>query len=145
MRQNRIKQNTKNIKQQEHVNKSPLQVPLRCLAPCLILQSTSFFKDPNKYDKVGLSKCWKDDSTNIVIESLLAQLNTISDWRKEKIDSALKSFADQNKLGMGKITMPIRMAISGSLSGPSVIEILALIGKEVTIHRLKKALEKLPI
>ena len=46
---------------------------------------------------------------------------------------------------MGKITMPIRMAILGSLSGPSVIEILALIGKEVTIHRLNKALEKLPI
>ena len=46
---------------------------------------------------------------------------------------------------MGKITMPIRMAGLGSLSGPSVIEILALIGKETTIHRLHKALEKLPI
>ena len=110
-----------------------------------ILQSASFFNDPSKYDKVGLSKCWKDDSTNIIIKSLLAQLNTIDDWRKEEIDSTLKSFADQNKLGMGKITMPIRMAILGSLSGPSVIEILALIGKEVTIHRLNKALEKLPI
>ncbi len=46
---------------------------------------------------------------------------------------------------MGKITMLIRMAILGSLSGPSVIEILALIGKKTTIHRLNKALEKLPI
>ena len=110
-----------------------------------IVQSESFFKDPKKYNKVGLSKCWKDDSTNIIVESLLARINTIDDWRKEEIDKALKLFADQNQLAMGKITMPIRMAVLGSLSGPSVIEILALIGKKTTIHRLNKALEKLPI
>ena len=73
------------------------------------------------------------------------RINSIDDWRKEEIDKALKLFADQNQLAMGKITMPIRMAVLGSLSGPSVIEILALIGKETTIHRLNKALEKLPI
>ena len=110
-----------------------------------IVQSESFFKDPKKYNKVGLSKCWKDDSTNTIVESLLAQIDTIDDWRKEEIDKALKLFADQNQLAMGKITMPIRMAVLGSLSGPSVIEILALIGKKTTIHRLHKALEKLPI
>ena len=110
-----------------------------------IVQSESFFKDPKKYNKVGLSKCWKDDSTNMIVESLLTRINTIDDWRKEEIDKALKLFADQNQLAMGKITMPIRMAVLGSLSGPSVIEILALIGKKTTIHRLNKALEKLPI
>jgi len=60
-------------------------------------------------------------------------------------DKVLKSFVDQNKLTMGKITMPIRMAILGSLSGPSVIEILVLLGKKTTIQRLNRALEKLPI
>ena len=110
-----------------------------------IVQSESFFIDPKKYDKAGLSKCWKDDSTNIIVESLLTRINSIDDWRKEEIDKALKLFADQNQLAMGKITMPIRMAVLGSLSGPSVIEILALIGKKTTIHRLNKALEKLPI
>ena len=81
----------------------------------------------------------------MILESLLARINTIDDWRKEEIDKAFKLFADQNQLAMGKITMPIRMAVLGSLSGPSVIEILALIGKKTTIHRLNKALEKLPI
>ena len=39
-----------------------------------ILQSASFFNDPNKYDKVGLSKCWKDDSTNIIIKSFFSTI-----------------------------------------------------------------------
>ena len=79
------------------------------------------------------------------MESLLQHLNIIADWRKEELDKVLKSFVDQNKLTMGKITMPIRMAILGSLSGPSVIEILVLLGKKTTIQRLNRALEKLPI
>ena len=45
-----------------------------------IVQSESFFKDPKKYNKVGLSKCWKDDSTNIIVESLLDRINSIDDW-----------------------------------------------------------------
>ena len=110
-----------------------------------IIQSKSFFEEPDEYDKIGLSKCWKDDTANKVVESLLQHLNIIADWRKEELDKVLKSFADQNKITMGKITMPIRMAILGSLSGPSVIEILVLLGKKTTIQRLNRALEKLPI
>ena len=79
------------------------------------------------------------------METLLQHLKIIADWRKEELDKVLKSFVDQNKLTMGKITMPIRMAILGSLSGPSVIEILVLLGKKTTIQRLNRALEKLPI
>jgi len=109
-----------------------------------IIQSIPFFEDPDIYDKVGLSKCWKDESVNKTIQSLLIELNTITDWRKEEINKIIKSFIEQNQLSMGKITMPIRIAVFGSLSGPSVIEILDLLGKKVCMERLNRALDKLP-
>ena len=91
-----------------------------------------------------MSKCWKDESVNKTIQSLLIELNTITDWRKEEINKIIKSFIEQNQLSMGKITMPIRIAVFGSLSGPSVIEILDLLGKKVCMKRLNRALDKLP-
>jgi len=109
-----------------------------------IIQSIPFFEDPDIYDKVGLSKCWKDESVNKTIQSLLIELNTITDWRKEEINKIIKSFIEKNQLSMGKITMPIRIAVFGSLSGPSVIEILDLLGKKVSMERLNRALDKLP-
>jgi len=109
-----------------------------------IIQSIPFFEDPDIYDKVGLSKCWKDESVNKTIQSLLIELNTITDWRKEEINKIIKSFIEKNQLSMGKITMPIRIAVFGSLSGPSVIEILDLLGKKVCMKRLNRALDKLP-
>ena len=109
-----------------------------------VIQSRPFFEDPDKYDKVGLGKCWKDESVNKTIQSLLIELDTITDWRKEEINKIIKSFVEQNQLSMGKITMPIRIAVFGSLSGPSVIEILNLLGKKVCMERLNRALDKLP-
>ena len=109
-----------------------------------VIQSRPFFEDPDNYDKVGLSKCWKDESVNKTIQSLLIELDTITDWRKEEINKIIKSFVEQNQLSMGKITMPIRIAVFGSLSGPSVIEILDLLGKKVCMERLNRALDKLP-
>ena len=109
-----------------------------------IIQSIPFFEDPDKYDKVGLSKCWKDESVNKTIQSLLLQLDTITDWKSEEINKIIKSFVEQNQLSMGKITMPIRIAVFGSLSGPSVIEILDLLGKKVCMKRLNRALDILP-
>ena len=91
-----------------------------------------------------MSKCWKDESVNKTIQSLLIELDTITDWRKEEINKIIKSFVEQNQLSMGKITMPIRIAVFGSLSGPSVIEILDLLGKKVCMERLNRALDKLP-
>ena len=109
-----------------------------------VIQSRPFFEDPDNYDKVGLSKCWKDESVNKTIQSLLIELDTITDWRKEEINKIIKSFVEQNQLSIGKITMPIRIAVFGSLSGPSVIEILDLLGKKVCMERLNRALDKLP-
>ena len=109
-----------------------------------VIQSRPFFEDPDNYDKVGLSKCWKDESVNKTIQSLLIELDTITDWRKEEINKIIKSFVEKNQMSMGKITMPIRIAVFGSLSGPSVIEILNLLGKKVCMERLNRALDKLP-
>ena len=91
-----------------------------------------------------MSKCWKDESVNKTIQSLLLQLDTITDWKSEEINKIIKSFVEQNQLSMGKITMPIRIAVFGSLSGPSVIEILDLLGKKVCMERLNRALDILP-
>ena len=109
-----------------------------------VIQSRPFFEDPDNYDKVGLSKCWKDESVNKTIQSLLIELDTITDWRNEEINKIIKSFVEQNQLSMGKITMPIRIAVFGSLSGPSVIEILYLLGKKICMERINRALDKLP-
>ncbi|MDC0234908.1 hypothetical protein OAK09_01010 [Candidatus Marinimicrobia bacterium] len=109
-----------------------------------INQSEYFFHDPVSYDKAGLKKWWKDDSANERVSTFLQYCEKISNWRKEDLEIAFKSFAELNECGLGKIIMPIRMAVCGTHNGPSIFEILELLGQDKTIHRIETALDKLP-
>ena len=42
---------------------------------------------------------------------------------------------------MGKVMMPLRLALVGELKGPVVPDIMNIIGKEKTIERIKKLIE----
>ena len=117
-----------------------LKVRAKSLAE-FINQSEYFFHDPVSYDKSGLKKWWKDDSANERVSTFLQYCEEISNWRKEDLEIAFKSFAELNECGLGKIIMPIRMAVCGTHNGPSIFEILELLGRDKTIHRIETALE----
>jgi glutamyl-tRNA synthetase len=44
-------------------------------------------------------------------------------------------------LKLGKIAQPVRVALSGRAASPGIFEITAIIGKEKTLRRLRRAIE----
>ena len=59
----------------------------------------------------------------------------------EKAEEAVKNYIQTNELNMGQILNSFRLTIVGSASGPSLFEIISLIGKEETIARIQKGLD----
>jgi len=110
-----------------------------------VQQSAYFFNDPESYDERGFKKGWKDESVNQTITQFLGQLIETPHWRKEDVEKEFRVFAESNELGLGKIIMPIRMAVCGTLNGPSIFDILELLGRDTCIRRIETALRKLPI
>ena len=108
-------------------------------------QSELYFNGPNDYDPIGLSKCWKKESVNSTVEKILKSLNSLSEWRKDELERVIHSISEVNQLSMGKITMPLRIALLGSLSGPSVVDLLHILGRKDSINRIHKALDTLPL
>ena len=108
-------------------------------------QSELYFNGPNDYDRIGLSKCWKKESVNSTVEKILKSLNSLSEWRKDELERVIHSTSEINQLSMGKITMPLRIALLGSLSGPSVVDLLHILGRKDSINRIHKALDTLPL
>ena len=108
-------------------------------------QSELYFNSPNDYDPIGLSKCWKKESVNSTVEKILKSLNSLSEWRKDELERVIHSISEINQLSMGKITMPLRIALLGSLSGPSVVDLLHIFGRKDSINRIHKALDTLPL
>ena len=74
-----------------------------------------------------------------VLGSIADKLQSIP-WTREAINSILKETAAAQKLKLGQIGIPLRVAVSGGTQTPSLDATLELIGREQVIARIKKYL-----
>ena len=58
----------------------------------------------------------------------------------ENIHEAMNQTAQELEIGMGKVGMPFRLAVTGSGQSPSMDITAKLVGKERTLSRIQKAI-----
>lgn len=97
-----------------------------------------FFEAPTSYDEKASKKAWNDETSNLLTEFAVT-LSGVEAFTAENIKQNLHDFAENKGLGMGKVMMPLRLALVGELKGPDVPDILELIGKEESIARISNA------
>ena len=107
----------------------------------LVDQSQYFFSSPKEFDYTQLQKIWKQDTTETLIE-LKSILGAMNSWVATELDYNFKSFMDQRGFGFGKVMKPMRFLICGSLQGPSLFDLMELIGKEESLMRINYAINE---
>jgi glutamyl-tRNA synthetase len=69
------------------------------------------------------------------------KLEALADYTQESLEEVFKDVMDQTGLKLGKIAQPLRVALTGKTASPGIFEIIAILGKERVIPRLKKAIQ----
>lgn len=69
-------------------------------------------------------------------------LESYEDWAEESLQEALRNWAEERELGLGKIAQPLRAALTGSNISPSIFEIMVVLGKEESLARIRAAAAK---
>jgi glutamyl-tRNA synthetase len=105
-------------------------------------QSSYFFEAPQEYDEKTRKKFWKEDTPKIVGDCLDI-LKSIEPFTSANTEEKIKAYVEGNELGFGKVMNPLRIAIVGAGKGPHLFDIIEIIGKEETIHRIDTALNRL--
>lgn len=101
-----------------------------------------FFIAPTEYDEKTVKKRWKENSTQQMTE-LCEVLENIEDFSIEGQESIVEKWIADKGYKMGDIMNAFRVALVGIGKGPGMFDISAFLGKEETIHRLKKAIQVL--
>jgi glutamyl-tRNA synthetase len=99
--------------------------------------SDFFFTAPTSYDEKA-AKNWKPETAEIM-ERLIDVINNTLDFSSANLETVIKAWMKENAIGMGKVMQPLRLSLVGSLKGPHIFDIMALIGKDETISRINKA------
>ena len=72
-----------------------------------------------------------------VLKALLPQYEALSDWSEATTQELAKQHAEKQGIKLGAVAQPLRAALSGSNISPGVFEVMAVLGKEESLARLK--------
>ncbi|BEG99764.1 glutamate--tRNA ligase [Bacteroides sedimenti] len=103
-------------------------------------QCKFFFVAPTEYDEKTVKKRWKEDSPAQMTE-LMHVLEGIDDFSLENQEQIVMDWITSNNYHMGNIMNAFRLTLVGEGKGPHMFDISALLGKEETIARMKRAID----
>ena len=101
-----------------------------------------FFETPTQFDEKFKKKACKEDTAE-VLETLITILDKCPDFKPETTEGAVKAWIESNEWGFGKVMSPFRLAIVGEGKGPSVFDMIEVIGKGETLKRINNLIAAL--
>ena len=119
----------------------------RCEKLSDIPEQVDFFDKLPEYDnELYTHKKMKTNSEYSLeaLQAALPVLEAIEDWTKENIHDELFALVERLELKNGRILWPIRVAVSGKAFTPGGgVELAHILGKDETIARINRGIEKL--
>jgi glutamyl-tRNA synthetase len=104
--------------------------------------SLFYFQDSVLFDEKAFKKFLKPEIKepfNIIIK----KLEEVEVFNEKNLENAFLYVLEKTGLKFGKIAQPVRVALTGGTISPGIFEMIEVLGKEKTILRLEKAIEKI--
>lgn len=105
-------------------------------------QARFFFVAPESYAEKDVKKRWKEDTPQIMKE-LIQVLEGIEDFSSKPSEDIVLGWITDNGYHMGNVMNAFRLVVVGECKGPHMFDITELIGKEETIARIEKGLQRI--
>jgi glutamyl-tRNA synthetase len=98
-----------------------------------------FYQDFSEFDDAAAKKHLRPVARQ-PLEAVRANLAAITDWTPENVHNAIQGTADELGVGMGKVGMPLRVAVTGAGMSPGMDVTVHAIGQSRTLSRIDQAL-----
>ncbi len=111
----------------------------------IIPQTRYFFTDGFEYDSKAVKKWWgssdeKKQKTCEILTNLGQVLEKIPGFDLETVESAIWKYTDENDIKRVAAMQALRIALTGTSFGPSLFDIVVLLGKDEVLKRIQRAI-----
>jgi glutamyl-tRNA synthetase len=104
-------------------------------------QINFFFEKPQVKVEMLIAKNSDKEKTGRGLEKSYQYLSEEKDFSQDSLEQLLRAVAAKNQLSAGEVLWPIRVALTGQEASPGTFEVLAALGKEESLARIKKAID----
>ncbi len=105
----------------------------------MVAISRYFYEEFAAFDPVAVQKQFKADTADN-LQTVHDELAVLSAWQGEPIHAAIQAACEKLGLKLGKVGPPLRVAVTGSASSPSLEITLELIGRDRALARIQRAI-----
>ena len=110
----------------------------------LLSSAEYFFNAPQEYNAQNIKKFWKEDSANL-LGDICPVIESIEDFSSKNIEDIVSKHIETIGIGFGKVMNPLRLVLVGECKGPHLFDIIAEIGKEETLKRIKSGIASIKL
>ena len=108
-------------------------------------QIATYFADDVEYEAEAVQKHVKaGDDLAERMQALHATLAGVEPFDVATTEQALRALAGQRGAGAAKLIHPLRLALTGKGASPGIFDVAVVLGKERTLARLARFIERLP-
>ncbi|SFP86064.1 glutamate--tRNA ligase [Enterovibrio norvegicus] len=102
-------------------------------------QCRYFYQDFEEFE-AGAAKKHLRPVAKEALELALVKVKAQDAWTVENLHAVIADTCSELDLGMGKVGMPLRVAVTGQGQSPSVDAVMALVGQARVVSRIEQAL-----
>jgi len=81
-----------------------------------------------------------DENARALLADLAHMLELEGDWSHDGLQESCKAYGEKHSIKLGQVMAPLRAAITGSHASPSMFEVMALLGRDEVLARIKDVL-----
>lgn len=95
------------------------------------------------YDEKSWRKVMETETTPAALDAAIDRLTAVGEWTAVVIETELRAMLDELELNARQGLQPVRVATTGSSVSPPLFETLEVLGRDMTLDRLRSARAKL--
>ena len=99
--------------------------------------------DEIDYDEQAATKHLKGEGLEERMRSLGEAFAALETWSVESTETALREVAARLDVGAGKLIHPLRLAVTGKGVAPPIFDVLAEMGQDRTVRRLRRLIDRI--
>lgn len=103
--------------------------------------SRFFFVDEVEYDDKAVDKRLLKPNVPQILTNLHNAISDMNTFISSEIEEAARKLVEDMSISGGALIHPTRVALTGSMVGPGLFELMEALGKEVCLKRIERALD----
>jgi glutamyl-tRNA synthetase len=109
----------------------------------IVPRARFYFEDPTSYDPTALGKSATPE-LRPRLDRLVSRLSSLEQWTESELEGACRQLAGELGVKLVDLAQPIRLALTGETASPPLFSIMADLGRETTLRRLRAFQDRVP-